>query len=127
MKPDISFKGSRTPYISAEKNGKVFQMSEVSFAYGKKVPVFEKLNLLLDHRTTAIIGQNGAGKTTLVRLLKGLLKPVSGRIYFGEEIFPKKRLPCLPEKWDMYFRIRMIRFLNTMFWMRLCLDRLILG
>lgn len=104
MKPDISFKGSRNPYISAEKSGKVFQMSEVSFAYGKKVPVFEKLNLLLDYRTTAIIGQNGAGKTTLVRLLKGLLKPVSGSIYFGEEDISQKTVAMLAGKVGYVFQ-----------------------
>ena len=79
-------------------------MSEVSFAYGKKVPVFEKLNLLLDHRTTAIIGQNGAGKTTLVRLLKGLLKPVSGRIYFGEEDISQKTVAMLAGKVGYVFQ-----------------------
>ena len=79
-------------------------MSEVSFAYGKKVPVFEKLNLLLDHRTTAIIGQNGAGKTTLVRLLKGLLKPVSGRIYFGEEDISQKTVAMFAGKVGYVFQ-----------------------
>ena len=79
-------------------------MSEVSFAYGKKVPVFEKLNLLLDHRTTAIIGQNGAGKTTLVRLLKELLKPVSGRIYFGEEDISQKTVAMFAGKVGYVFQ-----------------------
>ena len=45
----------------------------------------EGLAMELDTRPTAVIGQNGAGKTTLVKLLKGLLKPVSGSILFGNE------------------------------------------
>ena len=37
-----------------------------------------------------ILAHVGAGKTTLVKLLKGLLKPVSGSIYFhGEDISGK--------------------------------------
>jgi len=31
----------------------------------------------------AIIGQNGSGKTTLVKLLKALLKPISGDIFIN--------------------------------------------
>ena len=34
---------------------------------------------------TGFIGVNGAGKTTLVKLLKGLLKPVNGSIYYGDK------------------------------------------
>ena len=66
--------------------------------------MFENLNLLLDHRTTAIIGQNGAGKTTLVRLLKGLLKPVSGSIYFGEEDISQKTVAMLAGKVGYVFQ-----------------------
>ena len=61
----------------------VFRMEHLNFEYLENTPVLKDLNLLLDGRSTAVIGQNGAGKTTLVKLLKGLLKPVSGNVYYG--------------------------------------------
>lgn len=67
-----------------------FRIEKLDFSYLADVPVLQNLNMTLDKRPTAIIGQNGAGKTTLVKLLKGLLKPVSGHIYFqGEDISGK--------------------------------------
>lgn len=62
-----------------------FRIEDLFFYYQKGTPVIENLSLTLDTRPTAIIGQNGAGKTTLVKLLKGLLKPVSGSIYYKKE------------------------------------------
>jgi branched-chain amino acid transport system ATP-binding protein len=35
-------------------------------------------------RITTVIGANGAGKTTLLRATSGLVKPVSGAVYFAE-------------------------------------------
>ena len=67
-----------------------FLIKNLDFSYFPDAPVLKALNMRLDKRPTAIIGQNGAGKTTLVKLLKGLLKPVSGNIYFqGEDISGK--------------------------------------
>ena len=75
---------------AAGATGATFQVKDLRFSYVKGREVLHGLNLALDHRPTAIIGQNGAGKTTLVRVLKGLLKPDSGEIrYQGENLETK--------------------------------------
>ena len=51
-----------------------------------------------------LTGYMGAGKTTLVRLLKGLLKPVSGSIYFGEEDISQKTVAMLAGKVGYVFQ-----------------------
>ena len=84
---DTGMTNSIQPAGAAEAT---FQVKDLRFSYVKGREVLHGLNLALDHRPTAIIGQNGAGKTTLVRVLKGLLKPDSGEIrYQGENLETK--------------------------------------
>ena len=65
-------------------------MEDIHFSYIPGNEIFKGIDLELDRRPTAIIGQNGAGKTTLVRILKGLLKPDSGKLTFeGQDIASK--------------------------------------
>ena len=90
--------------VRTQRSRELFRMEDISFSYQKHVPVLEHLNLSFDQRTTAIIGQNGAGKTTLVRLLKGLLKPVSGTVYFGGEDISKKTVAMLAGKVGYVFQ-----------------------
>jgi len=72
-----------------------------ALAFGGPIIVFDKVNLAFDEKvilrdvsftlltghTKIILGASGAGKSTILRLMLGLLKPDSGRIFVnGEEI-----------------------------------------
>lgn len=61
----------------------LIEVDNVSFAYTEGVPVLKNVTFSLNSGSVAIIGQNGSGKTTLVKLLKALLKPISGDIFIN--------------------------------------------
>jgi zinc transport system ATP-binding protein len=44
-----------------------------------------------------VIGPNGGGKTTLLRVILGLLKPLSGTILFNEELLKRNKIGYLPQ------------------------------
>ena len=49
--------------------------------------ILKDINLTLDERFVAFTGPNGGGKSTLAKVIAGILKPTSGKIYFnGEDI-----------------------------------------
>ena len=61
------------------------EIKNLSFSYAEKELILDNINLVIDERSTAIVGQNGAGKTTFVKLLKGLLKPNEGDILLNDQ------------------------------------------
>lgn len=81
-----------------------FTINNLDFSYTSETGIFSGLNLKLDNRPTAIIGQNGAGKTSLVRLLKGLLKPIGGNIYYGSDDISKRSVASLASKVGYVFQ-----------------------
>ena len=90
---NAEIRSEREETASCEKS--VFNIEHLKFQYVENVPVLQDVNLTIDNRPTAIIGQNGAGKTTLVKLLKGLLKPVGGSIYYGGNDMAEKSVAML--------------------------------
>ena len=49
--------------------------------------ILKDVNLCLDDRFVAFTGPNGGGKSTLAKVIAGIIKPTSGRIFFdGEDI-----------------------------------------
>jgi ATP-binding cassette subfamily B protein len=56
------------------------ELHDVSFRYGSRAPVLEKVNLRIPvGQTVAIIGESGSGKSTLLKLLMGFYEPTEGR------------------------------------------------
>ena len=49
--------------------------------------ILKDISLTLNERFVAFTGPNGGGKSTLAKVIAGIIKPTSGRIYFnGEDI-----------------------------------------
>ena len=66
----------------------------ISKLYGNTAAL-QQIDLTLGSGVYGLLGPNGAGKTTLVKLLKGLLKPVSGNVYYGGEDIAGKTVAML--------------------------------
>lgn len=66
----------------------MIEFDNVSFAYDKDTSVIDALSFSIgDGEAVGLIGANGAGKSTIMKLLLGLITPVSGRILVdGEEV-----------------------------------------
>lgn len=56
-----------------------------------------------DGKLTGLLGPSGCGKSTLLYLISGLLKPTSGRIFFGDRDVTE--LPPEKEESALFFRI----------------------
>ena len=79
--------------------GPVVEMSDVSFAYGRYL-VLEDVNLRVSPgEFVGVIGPNGGGKTTLMKLILGLLKPLTGRVrvFGGSPEAARPRIGYMPQ------------------------------
>lgn len=84
-------------------------IENLTTCYGE-VEALKKISLNVpSDKLIALLGSNGAGKTTLLKTLTGLIKPVSGQIYFQEELLPKnpsliikKGISSVPEGRELF-------------------------
>src|SRR5689334_10590623 len=79
----------------------MIEISDLSFGYKKRKPLYKNLNLSLPVGSIyGLLGKNGAGKSTLLKNFIGLLFPKQGEL-FVNGYTPKKRLPSFLE--TIYF------------------------
>lgn len=83
------------------------QLQKLSKHYGTKRAV-NNVNTILTPGVYGLLGANGAGKTTLMRMICGVLKPTSGKIYLdgktiaelGEQYYT--HLGYMPQDFGFY-------------------------
>ena len=78
---------------------KLIDIKDVTVAYGNKTVLRDISLTIWKDDFLGIIGPNGGGKTTLLKVILGLLSPVSGMIRFYEDgqFVPSLRIGYLPQ------------------------------
>jgi len=75
----------------------LFDMHSLSASYGGSL-VLEEINFSVkENDFIGVIGPNGGGKTTLLKVILGLLKPVSGEIIFNSDLLNSNSIGYLPQ------------------------------
>ena len=69
-------------------NEPMITIENLSFAYGRKKPVFQDFSLNMESgNIIGLLGKNGTGKSTLLYLMSGLLRPNKGAIHmYGVDV-----------------------------------------
>lgn len=60
-------------------------LSGINFAYDNN-PVLQDISMTINQGDfVAVVGPNGAGKSTMLKVMAGLIKPISGQVRIGEK------------------------------------------
>ncbi len=75
----------------------LFEMNSLSVSYDGNVVLNNVDFKVNEYDFIGVIGPNGGGKTTLLKVILGLIKPISGSIVFNTEILNGNNIGYLPQ------------------------------
>ncbi|TMH33997.1 MAG: ABC transporter ATP-binding protein [Betaproteobacteria bacterium] len=105
--PSAALHALQTRTDRAERRAPAIELSDVSFAYERRL-VLRGITMRVPRgRIVAIMGGSGCGKTTMLRLIGGQLKPQSGRIIVAGQSVPdldSDALYALRRRFGMLFQ-----------------------
>ncbi len=72
-------------------NELLYQISDISYAYDKKLTALEHVSITVRKgEKLAILGANGSGKSTLLKLMDGLYFPDTGQVIFEDQVLSEE-------------------------------------
>ncbi|MCH7795371.1 MAG: ABC transporter ATP-binding protein, partial [Proteobacteria bacterium] len=95
--------------VEIDQDRPLLKVENVTASYGGLVMVLKNINMEIHKaRTVAVVGESGSGKSTLARVITGLLPPLEGKIYYGNEELPtalKHRNPEQLRRMQMIYQM----------------------
>ncbi len=85
----LAVRSFRKDTVKAGQGRPLLKVENLSASYGGLIMVLKNINMEIHKgRTVAVVGESGSGKSTLARVITGLLPPLQGRVFYGNEQLP---------------------------------------